>query len=50
MAIGCSKPPKSYSRWTLHLFVDEILRLKIADSISYEEVHWTLKKAKSNPT
>ncbi len=44
LAIGCSKPPKGRSRWTLHLLAHELVRLDIVESISYETVRRTLKK------
>ena len=50
LAIGCSEPPKGRARWTLELLADEMVRLKIVDSISYETVRRTLKKTKPSPT
>lgn len=47
IAIGCSKPPKGSSRWTLHLLADKLVELKIVDTISYETVRQTLKKTSS---
>ena len=44
LAIGCSEPPEDHSRWTLHLLAQEMVRLDIVDSISYETVRRTLKK------
>jgi transposase len=44
LAIGCSEPPQGHSRWTLHLLAQEMVRLDIVESISYETVRRTLKK------
>jgi len=44
IALGCSEPPKGFSRWTLHLLADKLVELKIVDSISHETVRRTLKK------
>jgi transposase len=50
LAIGCTKAPEGHSRWTLHLLAEEMVRLKVVDSISYETVRRTLKKTKSSLT
>jgi transposase len=44
LAIGCSQPPQGHARWTLQLLADEMVRLEIVDSISYETVRRALKK------
>ena len=44
LAIGCSEPPEGHSRWTLQLLADEVVRLDIVESISYETIRRTLKK------
>lgn len=44
LAIGCSEPPQGRSRWTLKLLAQEMVRLDIVDSVSYETVRRTLKK------
>ncbi len=43
-AIGCSKAPEGRSRWTLQLLAEEMVRLDIVESISYETVRRALKK------
>jgi transposase len=50
LAIGCTKAPEGHSRWTLQLLADEMVRLRIVDSISYETVRRTLKKTNSSLT
>ena len=44
IALACSKPPEGRSRWTLELLADELVVLKIVESISYQTVKRTLKK------
>ena len=44
LAIGCSQPPQGHARWTLQLLADEMVRLDIVQSISYETVRRALKK------
>jgi hypothetical protein len=44
IAISCSKPPKSYARWSLRLLADKMVELKYVDSISHETVRTVLKK------
>ncbi|MBU6174268.1 MAG: helix-turn-helix domain-containing protein [Planctomycetes bacterium] len=44
IALRLGKPPKGYGRWTLHLLADQLVELKIVDSISHETVRRTLKK------
>lgn len=50
LAIGCTKAPQGHSRWTLQLLAEEMVRLRIVDSISYETVRRTLKKTNSSLT
>lgn len=47
--LACSDPPKSASRWTVRLLVDQAMELGIIDSIHYATVWERLKKTKSNP-
>jgi transposase len=44
MAMACSQPPQGHARWTLQLLADEMVRLDVVDSISYETVRRALKK------
>ena len=44
MAMRLGKPPAGFANWTLQLLADQIVKLEIADSISYETVRRTLKK------
>ena len=44
MTLACSQPPKGHSQWTLQLYADELVALKVVDSISRETVRRTLKK------
>lgn len=38
------RPPSGYGRWTLQLLADELVALKVVDSICPETVRKTLKK------
>jgi transposase len=40
-----SKPPEGRKRWTLELLADQLVQLKVVDSISYETVRQELKKS-----
>lgn len=44
VAIACSMPPEGRSRWTLRLLADEVVRLEVVETISYETVRTTLKQ------
>ena len=44
IALRLGKPPAGFANWTLRLLADQIVKLEIADSISYETVRRTLKK------
>jgi transposase len=44
IALGCSKPPKGFARWTLQLLADKLVSLEIVENISLETVRQTLKK------
>ncbi len=44
ISLACSDAPDGYSKWTLQLLSDELVRLKVVDSIAKETVRLTLKK------
>ena len=44
IALRLGDPPSGFANWTLRLLADQIVKLDIADSISYETVRRTLKK------
>lgn len=44
IAMRLGKPPAGYGKWTLHLLAEELIALKVVDSISHETVRQTLKK------
>lgn len=50
IALACSQPPEGRDRWTLELLADELVRLKVVESISPQTVRRTLKKTSSSPT
>ncbi len=49
IATACSAPPKGQARWTMPLFADKLVELKIVESISGETVRKTLQKTRSSP-
>ena len=46
LALRMSTPPTGYSRWSLRLIAKRAVELEIVDSISYETIRRTLKKAR----
>lgn len=46
--IACSEPPTGRQRWTLELIADELVRLKVVESISDTAICNTLKKTNSS--
>jgi transposase-like protein len=44
VALTCSAPPEGHARWSLRMLADELVRLEVVDTISYETVRQTLKK------
>lgn len=49
IALACGQSPKGQDRWTLQLLADELVRLKIVDTISDQTVRRTLKKMNYAP-
>ena len=47
VAVCCSKPPPGRRRWTLHLLADQLVELKIVESISPDTVGRALKKKRA---
>lgn len=43
-ALACSKAPDGRTRWTLHMLANQLVQLKIVDSISHDTVWRALKK------
>ena len=43
-ALACSTPPPGRARWTLRLLGDQLVELKVVESISMETVRKALKK------
>lgn len=48
IAVACSAPPAGRERWTLRLLADELVRLEVVETISYETVRRTLKQTSSS--
>jgi transposase len=49
VTLACSAPPTGQARWTLQLLADQLVVLKVVDTISDETVRVTLKKTRSRP-
>lgn len=50
IAVACSAPPEGRSKWTLQLLADQLVVLKVVESISNQTVRRTLKKTNSSLT
>ena len=48
VAIACSDPPPGQKRWTIRLVMEEVMKQKIVDSISFETVRRIVKKTMSS--
>jgi transposase len=48
VALACSAPPAGRERWTLRLLATELVRLEVAETVSYETVRRTLKQTGSS--
>ncbi len=44
ISIACSKPPEGSAKWTMQMLADELVVLKVVDSVSGQTVWRTLKK------
>ena len=44
ISIACSKSPKGSAKWTMQMLADELVALKVVDSVSGQTVWRTLKK------
>lgn len=49
VAVACADPPAGRERWTLRLLADELVRLEIVETVSYETVRRTLQQTSSSP-
>ncbi len=49
VALACGIPPHGHAQWSLRLLADELVRLDVVETISYETVRQTLKKTPSSP-
>ena len=48
VAVACSEPPAGHERWTLRLLADELVRLEVVPTVSYETVRRTLQQTPSS--
>jgi transposase len=44
IALTCGTPPEGRARWSLRLLADELVRLEVVDTVSYETVRQTLQQ------
>lgn len=47
-AIACSEAPEGYSRWTMQMIADELIRLEIVEYITDSTVCEVMKKTRSS--
>ena len=50
ISVACSKPPRGCAKWTMQLLADELVALKVVDSVSGQTVWRALKKTNLNLT
>ena len=48
VALACGEPPPGRERWTLRLLADELVRLEVVDTVSYETVRRTFEQTRSS--
>jgi hypothetical protein len=48
IALAGSVPPEGHAQWSLRLLADQLVRLEVVETISYETVRQTLKKTTSS--
>ena len=48
IAVACADPPTGRERWTLRLLADELVRLEVVETVSYETVRRTLEQTRSS--
>ena len=44
IALTCGTPPSGRARWSLRLLADELVRLEVVDTVSYETVRQTVQQ------
>ena len=48
IALACATPPDGHARWSLRLLADELVRLDVVETISYETVRQALQQTPSS--
>src|SRR5262245_2448274 len=48
IALACGAPPAGRTRWTLRLLADALVRLEVAEAVSYETVRQVFKQTNSS--
>jgi hypothetical protein len=49
IALTCSQPPEGHGHWSLRLLADQVVQLKIIDSVSHETIRQVLKDNELKP-
>ncbi|MBI3913536.1 MAG: IS630 family transposase [Chloroflexi bacterium] len=49
IALVCGSPPQGYARWSLRLLADQVIQLKITDTISHETIRHVLDDNELKP-
>jgi hypothetical protein len=44
----CSDPPAGRARWTLRLLAEELVRLEVVETVSYETIRRTFEQTRSS--
>ena len=48
IALACSTPPEGRQRWTLRLLADELVRLEVVETVSYETIRRIFQRTTAN--
>ncbi len=48
VALACAETPAGQARWSLRLLADELVRLEVVETVSYDTVRRTRKKTSSS--
>ncbi len=48
VALVCSDPPAGRARWTLRLLAEELVRLEVVETVSYETIRRTFEQTRSS--
>jgi Fe2+ transport system protein B len=48
-SLACSQTPEGRKTWTLQMLADQLIQMKVVDSVSDTTIYRTMKKTRSNP-